>query len=170
MAPDFIAMKVLVCGSRNVGRSSENVHVSLSGQEVAKAGAQRDFVSSTLTILHSECRFSLVIAGDEGGAERLGLHWAQRNGIPTMAVARKKGVLLQKKVEDIKERNLRMLREGEPQLIVCFGEGENTSRLLAAAQAKGIEALLFDPFAGAPPPRAEAPRPPGVVTSAARAR
>jgi hypothetical protein len=52
-----------------------------------------------------------------------------------------------------------MLREGAPEMIVCFGEGENTSRLLAAAQAKGIEALLFDPFTGAPPPRVEAPRP-----------
>ncbi len=168
-------MKVLVCGGRNVGRPSDQVERSLAAREIARAGAERDFVADTLSFLHREKPFSLVIGGEEGGAERLGMQWAQRSCIPTRAFTRKRGLL---QTEVIGDRNLRMLLEGKPDLIVCFGEGENTSRMLRSAKSAGIEALLFASLSGSAPSANEQP-PTGqfhmeglarAFTSAAKAR
>lgn len=82
--------------------------------------------------LHQKQPLSLIICGDEGGAERLGLAWAQNKGVPVEIFSRQAR-------EDIVRRNNRMLREGKPDRVLSFAAGETTIALLAEARRLGIE-------------------------------
>lgn len=141
-------MKVLISGGRNVGRPSE-------GADVARATQERKFVSDFLTNFHKAKPVSLVIAGNEGGAERLGLHWAALNKIPA-SVWERRTVTKEKMVANVLgklagkrgsssettiKRNLRMLAGSQPDLIIAFGCGETTTALLEEAKKRGVEIL-----------------------------
>lgn len=130
----------LICGGRNIGRASQSSHSGASSA-VAIATAQRNFVAATLLRLHLEEPFSKIIGGDEGGAERLGIHWAATNKIATQIFRRSNAGA---RGENIFQRNSRMLREGKPDIVIAFGEGESTNKLLAEAAAAGVATLKFD--------------------------
>lgn len=127
-------MKVIVCGGRNVGRPS-------SDAEIRRATAERDFVFKTLEALHLEKGFSLLIAGNEGGAERLGLAWANRNNIPTQPYGRERRVF---RKETIDERNLRMFKSEHPALVISFGTGETTMRIISLAERLGVQTIQVE--------------------------
>jgi hypothetical protein len=130
----------LVCGGRNIGRATQS-SASGAASAITIATAQRNFVAATLTRLHLEAPFSKIIGGEEGGAERLGIHWAATNKIATHIFGRSNSGF---RGEDIFQRNSRMLREGKPDIVIAFGEGQSTNKLLEEAAAAGVATLKFD--------------------------
>ncbi len=128
-------MKVLVCGNRNVGRTNPNATHLNAKAEIQRATNERTFVFDYLSSIHKEKSFTEVIGGDEGGAERLGLHWATVNKIPQKLWNRTS------KKESIIDRNKRMLAGSKPDLIIAFGSGVSTEILTGAAKEKGIQVV-----------------------------
>ncbi len=125
-------IKALICGGRNVGRTNPNSLHSRAADEIRKATAVRKFVSEVMDELHVEKVFSEIVAGNEGGAERLGVSWATVNRIPCKIFDRKGPK------ESTIQRNMRMLRESQPAMVVAFGGGESTTALLEEAKRHGV--------------------------------
>ena len=133
-------MKVLICGGRDVGRSGM-VTDALSAETAAEATqASREilFVNNKLDDLHAQLCFSHVICGSSKGAERLGLDWAQLKGIPT-TIFKSRGILFRR--ETVNSRNLRMLKDGQPDMCIAFGGAEVTEDLLSHAAGIGIKII-----------------------------
>ncbi len=128
-------MKVLVCGGRNVGRTSPNASHQNAKAEIQRATNERTFVFDYLSTIHKEKSFTEVIGGDEGGAERLGMHWAVVNKVPQKLYSRTS------KRETIIGRNKRMLTGSNPDLIIAFGSGVSTEILIGAAKEKGVQVI-----------------------------
>jgi hypothetical protein len=152
-------MKLLVCGSRKIGKTDPATPIHLAGIDTQNATLQRKFVYDYLSQYHKLSTVTQVIGGDEGGAERLGQHWAKMNKIPSVTIRRltfqpsifwtfisfltgKKRSSARK--ENIQDRNHRMLAETEPDLIIAFGAGESTETLLQEARDRGIEVIEVD--------------------------
>ncbi len=146
-------MKLLVCGSRKIGKTDPSTPIHLAGVDTHNATRQRKFVFDYLSQHHKLSTVTQVIGGDEGGAERLGQHWAKMNNIPIVTIRRlmfqpsifwtftsfltgKKRSAARK--ENIEDRNHRMLAETEPDLIIAFGAGKSTEALLQEARDRGI--------------------------------
>lgn len=91
----------LICGGRNVGRATRT-DTNSAQSAVERATAQRNFVTATLDRLHQEEPFSKIIGGEEGGAERLGIHWAVTHKVTSQIFQREKKLL---RTEDIFQRN-----------------------------------------------------------------
>ena len=124
---------------------------------MARASFERKFISDYLNKLHLETPISLVICGSEGGAERVGLSWAEINRIPFSAWSRLK---IQKSLilstfkslggksgsrnhtrEELEARNMRMLNGSDPDLVLAFGGGETTRLLVQEARTRGIRVV-----------------------------
>ncbi len=104
-------MKVLVCGGRNY--------------------ANVGFLNVTLSELHVRYQFTRLIHGGANGADTLAGAWAIARGIPVdvfpaewRSDGRAAGAI----------RNVRMLREGQPQLIVAFPGGKGTAHMVSIAK------------------------------------
>lgn len=132
-------MKALICGGGKVGRTDPSATGSRASLELRRASAERRFLSDRLDELHSGKKFTEIVAGNEGGAERLGAQWATANNIPVRVFDRKKSSR-----EDIIQRNLRMLDESQPELVIAFGGGESTKALLAEANRRGVAVMEID--------------------------
>ncbi|MEK4035083.1 hypothetical protein WOC76_08285 [Methylocystis sp. IM3] len=130
--------KALICGGRNVGRTDPRVAGSQAGLELRKASAERMFVSKKMDELHQAKNFTLIIAGNEGGAERLGAQWGAANKVAVQLFERKKSSR-----ESVMQRNTRMLDEAAPELVIAFGGGESTQALLVEANRRGVAVLEF---------------------------
>ncbi len=128
-------MRAIICGGRNIGRASGEIAAAQVQAELERASDERAFVFEALTALHVKHGFAEIIAGDEGGCERLGLNWAGLNNIPVSVFSRERRSF---RKETIDERNVRMLVAARPDAMVCFGGGEATERLVAAAQRSGV--------------------------------
>jgi hypothetical protein len=128
-------MRVIICGGRNVGRTDPNALHLDAASEIKRASAARRFVSAKMDELHVEKPFGEIIAGNEGGAERLGISWAVFKRIPHKVFERKN------RKETTFERNIRMLRESQPDLIIAFGGDESTTALLMEAKRLGVPAV-----------------------------
>lgn len=128
-------MKILVCGGRNVGKTNPNATHMDAASEIQRATKERNFVSEYLSKFHGEKPITEVIGGDEGGAERLGLHWATVNKVNSIVWKR-----LNTKETTI-ARNSRMLNAGKPDLVIAFGSGQSTSILVKEAKEKGVQTL-----------------------------
>jgi hypothetical protein len=128
-------MKVLVCGGRNVGKTNPNATHMDAPAEISRATKERNFVSEYLLKIHNEKPITEVIGGEEGGAERLGLHWAAVNKVNSIVWKR-----LNTKETTI-ARNSRMLNAGKPDLVIAFGSGQSTSVLVKEAKEKGVQTL-----------------------------
>jgi hypothetical protein len=131
-------MKALICGGRNVGRTNPNAVYLDAAKEIQRASEERKFVIEKLAELYRAGKFSSVIGGKEGGAERLATHWAAINGIPVEIIVRRSGR------ETIERRNMRMLDEGRPELLIALGGGPGTQSLIAEARRRGIMAIEVD--------------------------
>ena len=105
-------MKVLVCGGRNFS----------------------DF--KLLEQILDELDIDIIVHGDARGADRLSHNYALKNNIP-----------VNKYPADWKRygksagpvRNLQMLREEEPDLIVAFPGGRGTQHMVTAATSLGYK-------------------------------
>ncbi len=128
-------MRVLVCGGRNIGRVSRSVSLADTGNDIQRATQERQFVANKMTELHAEKKFSEIIGGEDGGAERICTTWARLNGVPLTIFERKD------RRESIIDRNLRMLEASSPELLIAFGGGESTNALLSEAKKRGIDVL-----------------------------
>ncbi len=131
-------MKALICGGRNVGRTDPSTGSLQAGPELKKASAERKFVSDKMQELHQGNQFRRIVAGNEGGAERLGAQWAVANSVPVEIVKRKNSR------ESVTQRNRRILDDAAPELVVAFGAGESTKALLAEAKRRGIAVMEID--------------------------
>ncbi|MGJ0509312.1 MAG: hypothetical protein ACR652_19750 [Methylocystis sp.] len=131
-------MKAIVCGGRNVGRARQTTTGVDAGGEIRRASAERKFVADKMSELHAAQPFTRIVGGNEGGAERLATHWATINGVPMSSVERRNSR------ETTIQRNMRMLKEHAPELVVAFGGGESTEALLAEAQRTGVAVLRID--------------------------
>lgn len=128
-------MRVIVCGGRNVGRVDPKAKDA--GREISKASAERAFFSDKMAELHAQHSFTQIIAGNEGGAERLGINWAERNRVPLKQVDRKSR-------ETTLQRNSRMLHENHSDIVIAFGSGESTDALLAEAEKNGVQVIRIE--------------------------
>ncbi len=127
-------MQVIICGGRNVGRTNPKLHLD-AATEIKKATEQREFVVNKMDELHAEEPLRELIGGNEGGAERLGISWAAARGVPHQIYDRKN------RRETTIARNIRMLRESQPDVVIAFGLGESTTALLMEAKRIGVRVL-----------------------------
>jgi len=114
-------LRVLICGGRDY--------------------ADRDALHEVLDRLHAERQFALVISGGAHGADAMAHDWAISRGIAAEVYmaewarfGRKAGPL----------RNLRMLQEGKPNLVVAFPGGRGTANMVGQANSAGIEVIAYE--------------------------
>lgn len=114
-------MKVLVCGGR--------------------AFDDTKFIFSELDRLHAQYDFRTVIEGDARGVDRIAGEWACARGIELIEFPAdwenegRHAALI---------RNLRMLQEGKPDLVVAFPGGNGTWYTCSHAEKMGIAVLKVD--------------------------
>lgn len=153
-------MKLLVCGNRKIGRTDPSTPKQLAKYDTDNASRQRRMVLDYLSQLHHIRPISQIIAGEDGGAEKLGLHWARLNKIHFVAVRRLifAPSILEKsraiftmgvfspsdKKESMLDRNKRMLEENTPDVVLAFGTGTSTEALVTDARNRGIEIIEVD--------------------------
>jgi hypothetical protein len=153
-------VKLLVCGNRKIGKTDPATPLHLMQYATENASRQRKMIFDYLSLLHQVRPISLIIAGEEGGAEKLGVHWARLNGIPCVSIRRvkvepstlKKAIAqfvgnassLKPSKESMLERNRRMLNENTPDVVLAFGTGTSTEALVHDARARGIEIIEVD--------------------------
>ena len=111
-------MKVLVCG----GRDFTNVHL----------------LHKTLDHLHEKYKFDILIEGDARGADRLAGYWAKQNRIECK-IFPAQWQKLGNRAGPI--RNLQMLDEGKPDLVIAFPGGDGTAHMIKIARGRGIRVL-----------------------------
>lgn len=150
-------MIILVCGGRDIGQIVSGLTGADAARQMSRATHERRFISNYLNKIHEETPISHVICGNEGGAERVGLNWAEINRIPVSAWSRLKirktgfisslrslgGKSASKNYtrETIEARNTRMLEGSAPDLVVAFGGGDSTKLLLEDARRRGLKVI-----------------------------
>lgn len=113
---------VLVCGGRDY---TDRVNVYNQLYELFKIHKER----------------LLVISGMAIGADTYGSDWAKANGVPLEEFpalwgteGRAAGPL----------RNIRMLNEGKPDLVLAFGGGTGTNHMVSISRKAGVEVREYD--------------------------
>lgn len=108
-------MKVLVCGGRDY-RDRERLFATLDGLPDV----------------------SVIISGMAKGADSLAAAWAKERGKPLMAFpadwrahGRRAGPI----------RNVRMLMDGKPDLVVAFPGGKGTADMVKRSRASGVKVI-----------------------------
>ena len=88
--------------------------------------------------LHAERPVTLVIEGGARGGDAIGRAWAMARGIEVVTYfadwslqGRKAGPL----------RNIRMLEDGKPTLVVALPGGKGTAHMISIARDAGIEVI-----------------------------
>ncbi len=115
-------MKVLVCG----GRSFDDA----------------DFIFRELDRLHARYTFATLIEGDARGVDRIAGEWSRSRNIRLIEFPAdwknegRHAALI---------RNERMLREGEPDLVIAFPGGNGTWHTCSQAEKLGIPVVRIDP-------------------------
>lgn len=153
-------MKILVCGGSFVGRATPESGGDITPKEMARATYERKFVSDYLDKMHAATPITQLIGGKEGGAERIGLHWARVNQIPISEWNRRKFPklsllspmkLLGKKtrsshhtLESREARNARMLAGSQADLVLAFSGGPTTKILVDDARNKGLRVVEIE--------------------------
>jgi hypothetical protein len=111
-------MRVLVCG----GRAFNNPTL----------------LFATLDRLHRERNFSVVIHGASRGADRLAGDWALHHHIPIISFPARWSDLGNRAGP---VRNLLMLKEGRPELVVAFRGGHGTFHMTEIAERADVEVM-----------------------------
>lgn len=110
-------MRVLICG----------------GRDFAEFGRGFD----ALDALHARHAFTLVIEGGAKGGDACGRAWAHERNIPVQtfeadwSLGRGTGPI----------RNVRMLTEGRPELVVAFPGGRGTDHMCRIAREGGVRVV-----------------------------
>ena len=108
--------RVLVCGGREFN--------------------ERERLFRELDRLHAEDPFSIVIHGAARGADRLADQWAEARGIPRDPYKPNYAALGPKRAPIV--RNVEMLRDGKPDLVVAFPGGNGTAHMKNVARAANV--------------------------------
>jgi len=123
----------LVCGGRHYGATwdEERLYWKVNNDE-------RIFLDMTLTDLHARRGFTLIIHGAASGADVLGEAWALRSAIRAQAFPAdwkrlKKGAG--------HARNVQMLVEGKPRLLIAFKGDSGTRMMVDLARKAQVEVL-----------------------------
>lgn len=111
-------MKVLVCGGRDYGDTG--------------------FVYSTLDNLHLMDGITQVISGGASGADELAHQWALARGVPSRQFFANWNEL---GASAGPIRNLDMLNEGKPDLVIAFPGGRGTADMVRKAKVAGVRVI-----------------------------
>lgn len=116
-------MRVLVCGGRDFDDFA--------------------FLDRILTAVHEKRPITTVIEGGARGADSMGRKWAEKRGIAVSTFpadwelhGRRAGPV----------RNLKMLREGRPDLVVAFPGGRGTAHMMRSSVEAGVRVLDASKF------------------------
>lgn len=111
-------MRVLVCGGRDF--------------------SDRAFLDRILAAVHAIRPITTVIEGGAAGADSMSRRWAERRGIEVVTFPAD-WELYGKRAGPV--RNLKMLREGRPDLVVAFPGGRGTAHMVRSAREAGVRTL-----------------------------
>ncbi len=124
-------MRVLVCGGRDY--------------------PDREHVHRVLTKWHGKMRISILITGMAGqkdkdervlcGADLLAWEWAKAAGVETLEYPVKPGEWNRLGKAAGPLRNERMLREGEPDIVLAFPGNKGTSDMTRRARAASVPVI-----------------------------
>ena len=113
-------IKVLVCGGRNFD--------------------DYDYLADKLDALDGRYAIDEIIQGEARGADALAERWAKLRAVKCTGFraewstyGRRAGPL----------RNLRMLQEGRPDLVVAFAGGKGTANMISQAKAAGVRVINY---------------------------
>ena len=121
-------MRVIVCGGRDYGKNPDG----------SNNDAEMDFLFNFLTKLLIKHPDMVVIQGEARGADRLAKNWAEFINVPVVSFPAN-WVLYGKLAGPI--RNLQMIQEGKPDLVVAFRGGAGTRNMIKQAMQYDIEVL-----------------------------
>jgi hypothetical protein len=105
-----------------------------------RVSRDRQFVINKLDELHGRIGFTHVVCGDDEGAAKLGIEWAQSRDVPVIVVKSRRWLFRR---EALGQRNDRMLEHPELDTCIGFGVGAETTRALQEAKKLGLEAFHF---------------------------
>ena len=121
-------MRVLVCGGRDFGRNPD--------------GSDNDieiyFLCDTLEDIRMKHPDMLIIQGEARGADSLARKWAEIVQVPVLSF-RADWVRYGRSAGPV--RNLQMIQEGKPDLVVAFRGGAGTRDMIRQAMQHGIEVV-----------------------------
>ena len=119
-------MKILVCGGRTYGtkRDEKNNRVD----DPFEIGLLNKVLSSIFKV-------DLLINGNAKGADALSTAWATENKVPTLLYPAEWDKYY-KSAGPI--RNLRMLKESAPDMVVAFSGGKGTAHVIETARANNV--------------------------------
>lgn len=138
-------MRAIISGDKYIGRTSKREYTPDLNATLTRASDQRTFVLEKLSQLHAEKGITLVIGGEEGGAERLGLTWARMNKIPVLLVERERRFFRE---ESGDERLARMVTTTKADLVIAIGDERSVAHLVKRAQAAGLPVARIDDVPG----------------------
>lgn len=121
-------MRVIVCGGRDYGKNPDG-----SDNDV-----EMDFLFNFLTELLIKHPGMVVIQGEARGADRLAKLWANFMKVPVVSFPadwKKYG----NRAGPV--RNLQMIEEGKPDLVVAFRGGAGTTNMIKQALFNNIEVI-----------------------------
>jgi ribA/ribD-fused uncharacterized protein len=103
-----------------------------------------DYVVSKLSSLHETCPITLLIDGLAKGVDTIAGTWADCMGIERLTFAadwdthkKRAGIL----------RNIQMLEEGRPDLLMAFPGGRGTSHMVHATNKAGVDLIQYKQIA-----------------------
>lgn len=150
-------MRVAVTGGRTWGRIPVDTPPHAMAAARVKANAEHRRLNEALDEIHAATPIAELIHGDCRGADRFAAEWAGRRGIRVTpfpvdwdnidlpgARIRRNG---RGKFYDATagyRRNLRMLIEGAPELVIAFPGGNGTAHMTAQALKRDIAVLRID--------------------------
>ena len=112
--------RILVCGGRDFSDTGR--------------------VYAVLDRLYCEHEFGVLIEGDAPGADRIAGYWARKNGVDNLKFhadwekhGRAAGPI----------RNLKMLAEGKPDLVVAFHVGPGTKNMVHLSEQADIPVMII---------------------------
>ena len=112
--------RILVCGGRDFSDTGR--------------------VYAVLDRLYREHEFGVLIEGDAPGADRIAGYWARKNGVDNLKFhadwgkhGRAAGPI----------RNLKMLAEGKPDLVVAFPGGPGTKNMVHLSEQADIPVMII---------------------------
>jgi hypothetical protein len=138
------------------GRVADDTPLDRLEAERARAAAERVRLTEALETIHAATPIEEIMHGDCRGADRLAAEWAGRKGIPISAypadwdnidLPGAKIRMRNGRPYDATagfRRNIRMLLEGAPQLVIAFPGGPGTDHMVAQALKRNFAVLSVD--------------------------
>lgn len=129
-------MRILVCGGREFAFVADH-KTYVDSPSVRRAQAEYTFLRATLDRL-VHVSDDTVLHGGARGADTAAGMWAEYHQVPVEVY--KADWVGEGKAAGIK-RNLRMLTEGKPDLVIAFPGGRGTDHMVRVSKAAGVEVI-----------------------------